>query len=130
MSEERDGADRPRGTPGQTPGGSFEDRLGAARRRQGLTPGGQDADGGNPGPGLSPSQGNALGMGLRVGVELVSALAVAVAIGWYLDKWLGTKPFLLILFFVLGGGAGVANVWRLVAPPKSPRREPPASGGG
>lgn len=125
MSEERDGGDRPRGTPGNLPGGSFEDRLDAARRKQGLTPGGDS------GAGLSPSQGNALGMGLRVGVELVSALAVAVAIGWYLDKWLGTKPFLLMLFVVLGGGAGVANVWRLVAPPKSPRRqEPPGSGGG
>jgi len=63
-----------------------------------------------------------MGMGLRVGVELVSALAVAVAIGWYLDKWLGTRPFLLMLFVVLGGAAGVANVWRLVGPPKTPRR--------
>ncbi len=87
------------------------------RRRQGL-----EAAGGDSGRGLSPSQGNALGVGLRVGVELVSALAVAVAIGWFLDKWLGTKPFLLMLFVVLGGGAGVANVWRLVAPPKPPPR--------
>lgn len=126
MSEERDGSDRPRNTQGHPPVGSFEDRLGAARRRQGL-----EEAGGNSGPGLSPVQGNALGMGLRVGVELVSALAVAVAIGWYLDKWLGTKPFLLMLFVVLGGGAGVANVWRLVAPPKLPRgKEPPGSGGG
>ena len=120
MSEERDGGDRPRGTPGQPPDASFEDRLGAARRRQGLEAAGEDS-----GRGLSPSQGNALGMGLRVGVELVSALAVAVAIGWYLDKWLGTKPFLLMLFVVLGGGAGVANVWRLVSPPRSPRDRPP-----
>lgn len=131
MSEERDGGDRPRGAPpGNTPGASFEDRLGAARRRQGLAPPQQDADGGNPGVGLSPSQGNALGVGLRVGVELVSALAVAVAIGWYLDEWLGTRPFLLMLFVMLGGGAGVANVWRLVAPPpKRPdKREPPLGG--
>jgi len=47
-------------------------------------------------------------------------LAVAVAIGWFLDRWLGTTPFLLILFFLLGGAAGVANVWRLVAPRKPP----------
>ena len=126
MSRERDGGDRPRGTSGDKPDGSFEDRLGAARRRQGL-----EGAGGDSGRGLSPVQGNALGIGLRVGVELVSALAVAVAIGWYLDKWLGTKPFLLMLFVVLGGGAGVANVWRLVAPPKLPRlREPPEGGGG
>ena len=118
MSEERDGGDRPRGTQqGSSPGGSFEDRLGVARRRQGLAPLQQDR---GDAPGLSPSQGSALGLGLRVGVELVSALAVAVAIGWYLDKWLGTRPFLLMLFVVLGGAAGVANVWRLVGPPKRP----------
>ena len=122
MSDKRDGGDRPRGTPGQTPDGSFDDRLDAARRKQGLDPRSQDEAGGNSGLGLSPSQGKTLGMGLRVGVELVSALAVAVAIGWFLDKWLGTKPFLLMLFFVLGGAAGVANVWRVVAPPKPPRR--------
>ena len=121
MSEERDGGDR---TPGAPQKGSFEDRLGTARRRQGLDPPRQ-GEPGSSGVGLSPSQGgpvggNALGIGLRVGVELVSALAVAVAIGWYLDKWLGTRPFLLMLFFVLGGAAGVANVWRLVSP-KPPR---------
>ena len=44
--------------------------------------------------------------GLRVGVELVSALAVAVAIGWALDKWLHTLPLFLSLFVVLGGAAG------------------------
>ena len=57
-----------------------------------------------------------LGIGLRVGVELVSALVVAVAIGWWLDGWLHTRPFLLILFVLLGGAAGIANIWRLVKP--------------
>jgi ATP synthase protein I len=65
-------------------------------------------------------------LGLRVGVELVSALAVAVAIGWFLDGWLGTRPFLLMLFVVLGGAAGVANLWRLVSPKKPPGRSPTA----
>jgi len=125
MSEERDGTDRPHGTPsGNAPGGgSFEDRLSAARRRQGLEAPRQDDETANAGVGLSASQGSALGMGMRVGVELVSALAVAVAIGWFLDEWLGTRPFLLMLFFVLGGAAGVANVWRLVSPPKHPGRK-------
>ncbi len=119
MSEERDDADRRRDTTqGKPADASFEDRLSAARRKQGLeTPRPDEAQ---PGIGLSPSQGNALGMGMRVGIELVSALAVAVAIGWFLDGWLGTRPFLLMLFFVLGGAAGVANVWRLVSPPRKP----------
>jgi len=53
---------------------------------------------------------------MRVGVELVSALVVAVAIGWGLDHWLHTLPLFLIISVVLGGAAGVLNVWRLVGP--------------
>ena len=57
---------------------------------------------------------------MRVGVELVSALVVAVAIGWYLDRWLHTAPVLLVVFVLLGGAAGVANVWRLMGPKRPP----------
>ena len=92
-------------------GGSFEARLKAARERQGLEP----AAGRAVGP-SSSQDGSGLGLGLRVGVELVSALAVAVAIGWALDRWLHTLPLFLVIFLVLGGAAGVANVWRLVGP--------------
>ncbi len=53
-----------------------------------------------------------IGFGLRIGTELVSALIVGVGIGLLLDYWLGTKPWLLMLFFVLGGAAGVLNVFR------------------
>lgn len=124
MSEERDAIDRPRDVPPGTAdqGTSFEDRLSAARRKQGLEAPRQDEAAAQAGVGLSASQGSALGMGMRVGIELVSALAVAVAIGWFLDGWLGTRPWLLMLFFVLGGAAGVANVWRLVSPPKPPAK--------
>lgn len=59
--------------------------------------------------------GSALGMAWRVGLELVSALVVGVAIGYLLDRWLGTKPWLLILFFVLGSAAGLLNVFRLMS---------------
>lgn len=92
-------------------GGSFEDRLRAARSRQG-----QDAP---PTPQGGPSDtkvASAMGVGLRVGVELVSALAVAVAIGWALDRWLHTLPLFLVIFLVLGGAAGLVNVWRMVGP--------------
>jgi ATP synthase protein I len=99
------------------PAESFEDRLTAARRRQGL-----DAlpTTGN-GPGARVTGANAMSVGLRVGVEMVSALAVAVAIGWWLDRWLHTMPLFLCVFVLLGGGAGIANVWRLMAPGGKPR---------
>lgn len=54
------------------------------------------------------------GVVLRVGIELAGTLAVGVPIGWGLDKWLGTGPWLLVVFFFLGGAAGVLNVYRAV----------------
>ena len=94
------------------PDASFEARLAKARSRQGLDPKPVDPSaGGAKGP--SP-----MGVGLRVGVEMLSALIVGASLGYWLDKWLHTSPFLLSLFVLLGGAGGVANVWRLLGPKK------------
>ena len=55
----------------------------------------------------SPS---ALGIAYRFVTELVVALLVGGAIGWGLDRVLGTRPFLLIVFVLLGAAAGIRNV--------------------
>lgn len=94
--------------------GSLDQRLREARRRQGL----------DKPAGTESVPATAWGFGLRAGVELVSALVVAVAIGFFLDRWLGTSPWLLILFVLLGGVAGVLNIYRLFMP----RRPPGAPG--
>ena len=52
------------------------------------------------------------GSGLTVGIELVVGVAVGAALGYGLDYWLGTRPFLTILFFILGTAAGMLNAWR------------------
>ena len=101
-------------------GEAFEHRLQRARSRQGLDPVPDAASGGTGGS--SP-----FGVGLKVGIELVSALLVAVAIGWALDRWLHTRPVFLGIFVLLGGAAGVLNLWRSFGPPrdgKGPRRWP------
>jgi ATP synthase protein I len=103
---------------GEDGGGSFEDRLQAARRRQGLDIRPSESSGGQDG--RSPS---ALSTGLRVGLELVSAQVVAVAIGWWLDKWLHTGHVLLVVFVLLGWAAGLVNVWRFMAPGRQPPEE-------
>jgi ATP synthase protein I len=116
MSEES-GEDEP-------PSPSFEERLKTARSRQGLDapPPLTGRDTGDIG-GMSP-----WGIGLRVGIEMVSALVVAVAIGYGLDRLFGTKPILMAVFVLLGGAAGVLNVWRLFAP--RPTRDRKVKDGG
>ena len=54
-------------------------------------------------------------MAIRIGTELVAALAIGVGIGYFLDYWLDTKPWFLVVFFFLGAGAGVLNVYRVAS---------------
>ena len=86
----------------------FEQRLREARTRQGLD---KPTEGGKQG--LPPGP---MGIGFRVGVELVSALLVGIGIGYLLDRWLGTTPWLFLLGFVAGAAAGIMNVYRLFTP--------------
>ncbi|HAA93390.1 MAG TPA: phosphoribosylaminoimidazolecarboxamide formyltransferase [Rhodospirillaceae bacterium] len=60
-------------------------------------------------------RGTGLGFAVRIGVDIVAALVVGVGIGLLLDHWLGTKPWMLILFFVFGAAAGLVNVFRAVS---------------
>ncbi len=60
-------------------------------------------------PGLS---GSAMSIAFRVGVELVAGVMVGAAIGYGLDQFLGTSPWMLIVFFFLGAAGGMMNVYR------------------
>ncbi len=72
--------------------------------------------------------GGALGFGLRIGIELLAALCVGLALGWLADRYIGTRPWGLILGFFLGSAAGVVNVFRAAqgmgrgGPPANRRR--------
>jgi ATP synthase protein I len=58
-------------------------------------------------------EGSALGLATRAITELVVGIAVAMGIGWLLDRWLGTKPWLMLVLMPFGFAAGVVNVMRL-----------------
>ena len=57
-------------------------------------------------------RGSFMGNALKLGTELVAAVAVGTIIGFILDNWFDTKPWLLIIFFFLGAAAGMLNVIR------------------
>jgi ATP synthase protein I len=50
--------------------------------------------------------------GFQAGVEVIAGVGGGALIGYGLDYWLGTAPFLLIVCFVLGAAAGVLNAYR------------------
>ena len=52
------------------------------------------------------------GEAFKLSTELVAAVAVGTIIGFILDNWFGTKPILIILFFLFGAAAGILNVFR------------------
>lgn len=56
-----------------------------------------------------------LGQAFRIATELVAALVVGGVIGYLLDRWWGTAPWLMIVFFLLGAAAGFLNVYRVMA---------------
>ena len=60
----------------------------------------------------SEQRGSFMGSAFKLGSELVAAVAVGTIIGFILDTWFDTKPWLIIIFFFLGAAAGMLNVIR------------------
>ena len=87
----------------------LNDRLRKARVRQEES---RRAGGGGGGNGDQAHQSSGLGLGLRLAFDLLAGVILGVAAGLALDFWLGTTPWLLIVLFFLGAGAGMLNVYR------------------
>ena len=58
----------------------------------------------------SEKKGSFMGSAFRLGTELVASVGVGTIIGFILDSWFDTKPWLIIIFFFLGAAAGMLNV--------------------
>jgi ATP synthase protein I len=101
---------------------SPEDRAAIGRRASEI---GQRLDevkarrGGTRPPG-DGGRGTALAKGLRASTELIGGIVVGGAIGWFLDEWLGSRPWLFILFFLLGSAAGILNIIRVAQRERTP----------
>ena len=89
---------------------SFEARLAKARGSAGLD---------RPvrkGPSDKVADSNAIRIAMRLGVEMVAALVIAVVIGWGLDRLFHTRPWIMIAFVPVGAAAGLRNVFRALGP--------------
>ncbi len=90
---------------------SFEQRLAAAQGNAGLN--GARAVSAHKSVGAGA---NAINLAMRLGVELVAAMVIAVVIGWGLDRLFHTKPWLMVLMVPVGMAAGLRNLIRAVGP--------------
>jgi ATP synthase protein I len=65
------------------------------------------------GPGASPpADSSAMARGFRLSTELVGGVLLGAALGWLLDRWLGSSPWGMIVLVLLGFAGGVLNVMR------------------
>ena len=55
---------------------------------------------------------SSLGTALKLSTEMVAAVLVGSIIGFILDNWFDSKPWLTIIFFIAGAAAGILNVIR------------------
>ena len=53
-----------------------------------------------------------IGVAFKLSTEMVAAVVVSTIIGFILDNWFGTKPWLILIFFFVGVVAGILNVIR------------------
>lgn len=85
---------------------SFEERLSAAEKRNApaelkvQAPDGEDK--------------KLLSFAARAGSEMLGGLLVGVLVGWGMDRWFHFRALFLVIFALLGGSAGILNIWRLM----------------
>jgi ATP synthase protein I len=65
-------------------------------------------------PSGEPSAWKALGELSTIGITLVLCTVIGLAGGYYLDRWLGTSPWLTLIGLGLGIAAGFVNLFRSV----------------
>ena len=53
---------------------------------------------------------SSMGSAFKLSTDLVAHVVVGTIIGFILDSWFDTKPWLIIIFFFLGAAAGMLNV--------------------
>lgn len=53
-----------------------------------------------------------LGQYSALGLEMAVSVVIGLAVGYYLDDWLGTGPWLTVVWLAIGFAAGVRSLYR------------------
>jgi ATP synthase protein I len=61
----------------------------------------------------TPAEASALAKGFRISAEFMAGVILGGALGWAFDHYLGTKPWGLVVFLMLGFATGIYNVMRV-----------------
>ena len=85
--------------------GDLGGRISKARHDAGLEITAEEQD-------ANAAEGSALGAAWRISSEIVVARGGCTSIGWSLDYWFGTKPWLMLIFLFLGWAIGINNAVR------------------
>ena len=59
---------------------------------------------------IRSSNAASMGKALKISTELVAAVVVGTTLGFILDNWFDTRPWLTLVFFFMGVCAGILNV--------------------
>ena len=62
---------------------------------------------------MKPEDLKGLAMITQIGLTFVVCIAIGFFVGRFLDGWLGTSPWLLLLFTIIGIGAGFKAIFDL-----------------
>src|SRR5215813_163239 len=63
-------------------------------------------------PSQEGSAESSIAIAFKMSFEIVAAVVVGAGLGWLLDRWFGTTPLFMIVFFFFGAAAGFMTVIR------------------
>lgn len=67
----------------------------------------------NKAAGPDSTEGSAAGLAMRVVIELFVGIAVCMFLGYWADRYFGTRPWIMLGLLPFGFAAGIVNVMRL-----------------
>jgi ATP synthase protein I len=109
--------ERPGGTEKSSPGAletpdARDDQLERRRRDLEASLATRRSDGQSEQNAAKSGSATGYGNALKLSSEFIAGVMVGAGLGWVIDNWAGTSPWGLIVFLLLGFGAGVLNVMR------------------